>query len=444
MKVRRGVMGPMSRQRAGAGLRAVSAVACACAVSLVPAARSTGADDAARAGATVPVVPVRTVHLPVRPYQVVVDAPTRHVFVLTAQPQGGATITSMRVAVSMLDGTTGAPLRTVSLEAHGFVYNGVVDARSGRLFVLTSRTGLANGQLTGPSTVHVLDGRTGRVVRTIAAGQSPQAMVLDMSHGQLFFLDAGPIGRDGHLVGTVSVRVVDVSTGVVVRDMHPAGLGSAGMVFDARTDRLFVSGNDGVTVLDAHTGRVVRSVSLPEGEPGLAVDMAAGRVVASLYDSTMRTYSVVLLDATTGRMLRTIYDVGRGVVDSRAGRYISTESPLSSSGGPLGVTGLDTRSGRIAWTGELLSVKMRFPPVVEAVDETYGRVAIVWTDVAFNGPSVYGPDRVDVLDTRSGRGLTGVDVGAGPPAVGVDEQSGRIFVANEGDNTVSVLDTTRL
>ncbi len=445
MKVRRGVMGPMSRQRAGAGLRAVSAVACA--VSLVPVARSTGADDAARAAATVPVVPVRTVRLPARPYRVVVDAPTRHVFVLTAQPQGGATITSMRVAVTMLDGTTGAPLRAVTLEAHGFVDNGVVDARTGRLFVLTSRVGRDNGPLTGPGTVHVIDGRTGGVVRAFGAGVSPRAMTPDVRRGRLFILDGGRRGPNDVPIGASTLRAVDEVSGAVV---WTARLGQVGgyVALDTRTDRLFITEGDGVTMLDARTGRVGRHVSLPAeqdfGPTGFSVDALAGRVVASFYDFTTRTYSVALLDATTGRVLHTVYMVGAGVVDPRAGRYISTESPLSSSGGPLGVTGLDTRSGRTVWTGELLSVKMRFPPVVEAVDETYGRVAIVWTDVAFNGPSVYGPDRVDVLDTRSGRGLTGVDVGAGPPAVGVDEQSGRIFVANEGDNTVSVLDTTRL
>jgi len=64
--------------------------------------------------------------------------------------------------------------------------------------------------------------------------------------------------------------------------------------------------------------------------------------------------------------------------------------------------------------------------------------------VTISGPTIYGPDRVDVLDTRTGRGRGSVEVGAGPPAVGVDEQTARIFVANGGDNTVSILDAARL
>jgi len=434
----------MSRPRAIAGLRAVVAVACG--VSLVPAASPSGAHGVAPAVATGRLVLARTLRLPAPPYQVVVDAPTRRVFVLTAQPQGGAAITSMRVAARMLDGTTGAPIRAVALEAHGFVNNGVVDARTGRLFVLTSRSGRDNGQLTGPGTVHVIDGHTGAVIRAFATGLSPRAMAPDARRGRLFILAGGRLDANNVPVGASTVRAVDEVSGAVVWTAHAQGLGQigGGVALDARTDRLFVADGDGVTVLDARTGRVVRHLSLPEGEPGLAVDMAAGRVVASLYDSTTRAYSVALLDATTGRVLRTVYDVGPGVMDPRVGRYIATESPLSSSGGVIGVTGLDTRSGRIAWTGGLPPVKTGYPPVAEAVDTARGWVVLVSADVTISGPTIYGPDRVDVLDTRTGRGRGSMEVGAGPPAVGVDEQTARVFVANGGDNTVSVLDAARL
>ncbi len=430
-----------SRSRLCACTMAV--VSCLCPVQV--ARPNVGCCVAHAAGARSAVV-VRTVRLPAPPYQVVVDAPTRRVFVLTAQPQGGAAITSMRVAARMLDGTTGAPIRAVALEAHGFVNNGVVDDRTGRLFVLTSRSGRDNGQLTGPGTVHVIDGHTGAVIRAFATGLSPRAMAPDARRGRLFILAGGRLDANNVPVGASTVRAVDEVSGAVVWTAHAQGLGQigGGVALDARTDRLFVADGDGVTVLDARTGRVVRHLSLPEGEPGLAVDMAAGRVVASLYDSTTRAYSVALLDATTGRVLRTVYDVGPGVMDPRVGRYIATESPLSSSGGVIGVTGLDTRSGRIAWTGGLPPVKTGYPPVAEAVDTARGWVVLVSADVTISGPTIYGPDRVDVLDTRTGRGRGSVEVGAGSPAVGVDEQAARIFVANGGDNTVSVLDAARL
>jgi len=431
-----------SRSRLCACTMAV--VSCLC---LVQVARpNVGCCVAHAAGARSAVV-VRTVRLPAPPYQVVVDAPTRRVFVLTAQPQGGATITSMRVAVSMLDGATGAPLRAVPLEAHGFVNNGVVDDRTGRLFVLTGRVGRDNGQLTGPGTVHVIDGRTGGVIRMFGAGVSPQAMVPDARRGRLFILDWGRLGTNGAPVGASTVRAVDEVSGAAVWTARLSQIGGY-VALDARTDRLFVTDDDGVTALDARTGRVVRHMSLPDeqtaGQTGLVVDATAGRVVVSLYDSTTRAYSVALLDASTGRLLRTVDDVGAGAADPRAGRYIATESPLSSSGGVIGVTGLDTRSGRVAWTGDLAPVRTGFPPVVEAVDTARGRVVIVSADVTISGPTIYGPDRVDVLDTRTGRGRGSMEVGAGPPAVGVDEQTARVFVANGGDNTVSVLDAARL
>ncbi len=53
-------------------------------------------------------------------------------------------------------------------------------------------------------------------------------------------------------------------------------------------------------------------------------------------------------------------------------------------------------------------------------------------------------DSVSVLDARSGRVVRHISVGHAPQTVAVDEQTARIFVANAGDNTVSVLDAARL
>jgi len=49
-----------------------------------------------------------------------------------------------------------------------------------------------------------------------------------------------------------------------------------------------------------------------------------------------------------------------------------------------------------------------------------------------------------VFDAKSGRPLGGVLLGVGPPAIAVDAQTSRVFVANTGDGMVSVLDATRL
>jgi len=50
-----------------------------------------------------------------------------------------------------------------------------------------------------------------------------------------------------------------------------------------------------------------------------------------------------------------------------------------------------------------------------------------------------------VVDLRSGRGTDrSVDLGQGPPDIAVDQATGRTFVVNQGDKTVSVLDTARL
>lgn len=51
---------------------------------------------------------------------------------------------------------------------------------------------------------------------------------------------------------------------------------------------------------------------------------------------------------------------------------------------------------------------------------------------------------VVALDLGTGRVRAQIRVGRLAAALAVDEQRGRLFVANEDDNTVSVIDTTHL
>jgi len=77
------------------------------------------------------------------------------------------------------------------------------------------------------------------------------------------------------------------------------------------------------------------------------------------------------------------------------------------------------------------------------VDETHGR-AIVATSVRQAQSLAYQRTTVSTFDARTGSLRSTQLVGHGPSALAVDKRTGRVFVANYGDNTVNVLDIARL
>jgi hypothetical protein len=140
-------------------------------------------------------------------------------------------------------------------------------------------------------------------------------------------------------------------------------------------DHIFAVSNSGLSLLDAHTGRLLRTVAGLSGTP--VVDARRGLAYAS------RGAALAVLDARRGTLLRTI-PLGRdyaspAAVDVRTGQvFVLSAGPSDTDGVPLGR----------GW--------------------------------------------VAVMDGPGGRLLGRVAVGVGPDAVGVDEQTGHVFVLNRG------------
>lgn len=117
----------------------------------------------------------------------------------------------------------------------------------------------------------MLDARTGRLLRTIPA--NPRAMQIDAGQARLYITDeSGAVNR---------VHVVDTNTGAIVRtDTFPQFQGTSSvqqLALDTPAQRVIVASYvPGVTILDARTGRILRSRQVPNGTTQLVVDERAG------------------------------------------------------------------------------------------------------------------------------------------------------------------------
>src|SRR5919201_1124740 len=228
--------------------------------------------------------------------------------------------------------SAGSMVRTIAVGRNPVAV--AVDERTGHVFVAKNDLGLQD-QLSlalnccprGQGSVTVLDARRGAIQRTVRVGLSPLAIAVDERVGRAFVVSYGSDTRTGRL------SVLDTRTGTVVRTVT-VGLLPQGVAVDERTGRVFVAGEDSsglgdVSVLDVMSGRLVRSVTVGMLPTAVAVDARSGRVFVANkgpVDGNLVPLSngtVTVLDARSGAVLRTI---GVGTyptalaVDERAGR----------------------------------------------------------------------------------------------------------------------------
>jgi len=204
--------------------------------------------------------------------------------------------------VSVLDARTGRLVRAISIPmGPGRV---VVDEVTGRAFVLASSS---NPFLPNSNTgrVYVLDTRTGAVVRTLMLPSPPVDVAVDEAAGHAFVAVKGPsrlVSFTFPPVGGGSGRVTSSGGGGAER--IPSGQGE-------------------VRMLDTRGGAVLRTVLVGVAPTALAVDARRGLILVAAWGSkdsyvtsgTARVTvkaplvapgSVSVLDATTGAVRRTI------------------------------------------------------------------------------------------------------------------------------------------
>ncbi len=179
--------------------------------------------------------------------------------------------------VAILDGRTGTLLRTVGGPPNDDVGGGAmaVDNPRGHVFALGSH-GMSE-----------LDATTGQILRTVRVGQDPWAVVADERAARVF-------------VSTASgIAMLDARSGAVLQtiDQHDT---FAQLAVDETAQRAFAVRHDGtLLVFDTRDGRIIQTLANAPGA-SLAVDERRGRVFVQ--DVT----GVSVLNASTGTVIRTI------------------------------------------------------------------------------------------------------------------------------------------
>lgn len=141
--------------------------------------------------------------------------------------------------LSVLDVRDGTLLRTIGLKDEPFSIT-TVDATHGRVFVIGEQTD-ANSNPTGPGSVRMLDARSGALLRTITVGRDPSAVAVDARGGRLVVASVGRVDpmQQGVPLERGSVSILDARTGRLSRSVS-VGVAPRAIVADELTGRAFV------------------------------------------------------------------------------------------------------------------------------------------------------------------------------------------------------------
>ena len=157
--------------------------------------------------------------------------------------------------VAEIDARTGRLLRTIAL---GWTPQTLcLDAQTHRIYAAGNpASGAGQGRL------GVIDTGSGRLLRTVAVGRDPISIAVDSRAERAFVVGYG----DSELGSTGSVTMVDTGRDVAPATLHIADFPRQ-VVAGARTGHVFVSDTYSVYMLDATSGRTLQTLSMIGNEP---------------------------------------------------------------------------------------------------------------------------------------------------------------------------------
>jgi YVTN family beta-propeller protein len=235
---------------------------------------------------------------------------------LAVDERAGTVIASGPAGVTMLDAANGRYLRTIPT---GVTPSAVaVDTRTDRAFVVDE----------GSNAVFMLDTRSGAVVGARRMLMTPALVAVDATTDQAFVTTDSPF-----------VDVLDTHSGALVRTAVLRASGGP-LLVDGGSGHIFVlaPGGASVTMLDRRSGLVLRTIPVGQFPVAIALDPRRGRVYVASRDSASsfnptNTGSLSVIDARSGAVLRTIpvgVDPMAVAVDPESGRvFVATRGGAS-------------------------------------------------------------------------------------------------------------------
>lgn len=141
-----------------------------------------------------------------------------------------------------------------------------------------------------PADIWVIDGAINKVVRTIEnTGKRTTGLVLNDKKDKLIVTN----------LGTDEIAIIDIKSGKTDKTFPSGGEGPINIATDGK--RLFVTNQKSgtLTVLDATTGELIKSITTGAGAIGIAYDKVKNRI----YSANRQTGTTTVIDGTSYEVL---------------------------------------------------------------------------------------------------------------------------------------------
>lgn len=274
------------------------------------------------------------------------------------------------------------------------------------------------------------------VIATIQIGHAPGSIVVSPDNTQVYVLDSGSPASGW------TVTVLDAATATVI-DSIPVG-NAQGLAVTADGRHLYVTGWDSViTVIDTATRAVCATIPTPTDTGYPVVSRDGTRLYVAGGGATNDTVSVIDIvpGGPTYNTIVTTVEVGEFPVGiATSSRFVYVANNFGDS-----VTVIDAATNTVVTT---LPVGLRQPFAV-AVAESADGARIYVTSTAGDSVVVFeeAPAESDgaTAEQRSVRGGSThhvrIPVGESPEGACAAPDGMRIYVANDIDDTISVIDS---
>ena len=318
--------------------------------------------------------------------------------------------------------------------------------------VTATPTPSATASPTPPRTASPTITPVASLMRTLPVGQKPHGLAVDSLHGRVYVAHHNEPG----------VSVIDTMAAAVVDTVSLAGsAGGNGAAFDTTRGLLYVANkftND-VARVAVYAGTAPVSLAVGAQPNGVAVDSATGIVyVANFADNT-----ITLLHGPTAATIATVPGDGHPsfiALDPHRGRFYVTnhlgatvsvhnlatgalQKKIATGGGPYGIA-LDPARGRLYTANRdgvsvtiidlttdqvVKDMPLNCTPYQVAVNPLSGHLFVVCAQT----------QQMHIYDVDTTLWLAWVPVGRGAEeGIAVDLVTGRVYVSNGADDTVSV------
>lgn len=225
--------------------------------------------------------------------------------------------------------------------------------------------------------------------------------------------------RTGHVFAATSQGIImlDAATGQILRTAIVTTPYPSAAAVDEQNGHIFVAAPHAITVLNAASGAIVHTVSVTGTPRAIAVDEDTGRVFAT------GGYGTSMLDATSGTLMRTIPVAGGTLaIDDRLKRVY-----IGLSNGNIAT--LDEAGGAVK---PVIDLHRRYRSVAVlkvVVDQEDDHIAVAWETALEQQtfPADIIADRVSMLDAANGQVLYTVNQGPILDLV-MDQRYRRLFI----------------